>query len=243
MIYKLKYKPYGANSILIEWPAEIEKSILTNILLFKTKIQNFNNKQITGVTHAYNSVLVSYSNLGLHYNDEVSLLKSIYNSEEVSQKQTLRLWKIPVCYHEDFGLDLQSLSEVKNISTEALIKRHFQVTYLVYFIGFLPGFLYLGGLDETLITPRKATPRLKVKKGAVGIGGNQTGIYPIESPGGWNIIGNSPIAFFNTENNPPCFAKAGDSIQFYPIGLKEYQAIKTLVDANNFQIESEVLDG
>ena len=112
----------------------------------------------------------------------------------------------------------------------------------IYFIGFLPGFLYLGGLDERLFTPRKSTPRLRIEKGAVAIGGKQTGIYPQESPGGWNIIGNSPIQFFDNSKNTPCFAKAGDKLQFYSITLKEHHDIKVLVDAGVFQLESEEID-
>ena len=106
----------------------------------------------------------------------------------------------------------------------------------------MPGFLYLGGLNKTLHTPRKSTPRLDIKKGAVAIGGNQTGVYPNPSPGGWNIIGNSPINFFDVSKETPCFAKPGDAIQFYPISINEHLDIKTLVDANVYQIEREVLN-
>ena len=100
----------------------------------------------------------------------------------------------------------------------------------------------MGGLDNALHIPRKSTPRLHIKKGSVAIGGNQTGVYPNASPGGWNIIGNSPVNFFDISKEKPCFAKAGDQIQFYSVSLKEYQNIKTLVDANVYQLESEVID-
>ena len=105
----------------------------------------------------------------------------------------------------------------------------------------MPGFLYLGGLNNALNFPRKSTPRLQIHKGAVGIGGNQTGIYPSQSPGGWNIIGNSPIKFFDVSKNRPCFAKSGDKIQFYPITIKKHKDITALVDAGVYQLESEVL--
>ena len=151
------------------------------------------------------------------------------------------LWKIPVCYDAVFGIDLEAISKEKNLSKEEIIKRHSQAIYTVYFIGFLPGFLYLGGLDESLHVPRKSTPRLQIEKGAVAIGGNQTGVYPTESPGGWNIIGNSPIEFFNPKLETPCFAKAGDKISFKPITIQEFKTIKILVEAGVYQIESEVL--
>jgi inhibitor of KinA len=145
-----------------------------------------------------------------------------------------------VCYHVNFGIDLEAISIEKKLSTEDIIKRHSQVIYTVYFIGFLPGFLYLGGLDDSIYVPRKSTPRLQIDKGAVAIGGNQTGVYPESSPGGWNIIGNSPIEFFNPKLEKPCFAKAGDRIVFKPVSMEAYNQIKTLVEGGVHEIESEV---
>jgi len=107
----------------------------------------------------------------------------------------------------------------------------------VFFIGFLPGFLYLGGLNERIAMPRKATPRLRVPKGAVAIGGSQTGVYPAESSGGWNIIGNSPVLFFNIENLDPCFAKTGDKISFERISLEEHATIKKQIENNTYQLK------
>jgi inhibitor of KinA len=148
-----------------------------------------------------------------------------------------------VCYDSIFGLDLIEISKQKGMSEDAIIKLHSQTFYTVYFIGFLPGFLYLGGLDEKLYFPRKETPRLKVEKGAVAIGGKQTGVYPNISPGGWQIIGNSPISFFDSSKGEPCFAKSGDKIEFYAISKEKYDDIKALVDAGVYQLESEVIDG
>lgn len=241
--FNLVYKPFGEQSILIEWPALIEEYVLNDIIVFKEKISANNIKQIIELTNAYNSLLIHYDFFESCYDDEVELLKTIYESKAETLKRTQHLWKIPVCYDATFGIDLEAISLEKNIKIEKIIKQHSETIYTVYFIGFLPGFLYLGGLDQSLHIPRKGTPRLKVESGAVGIGGNQTGIYPKESPGGWSIIGNSPINFFNVKNDTPCFAKAGDCIQFYAVSTKEHQGIKALVENNVYQIESEVLDG
>jgi inhibitor of KinA len=227
----------------VEWPPEIHENILQDVLNFKLKIQyEFIESEIQ-VTSAYNSLLITYDFTIENINDEILTLKSLYSSREVTKKQTLRLWKIPVCYDDEFALDLEELSFEKKLSKSKIIKLHSDTIYTVYFIGFLPGFLYLGGLDKSLHFPRKSTPRQHIKKGAVAIGGTQTGIYPNESPGGWNIIGNSPITFFDASNNMPCFAKAGDKIRFVPIGLKGYQDMSTLVKEGVYQMESEVIDG
>jgi len=243
MIFNLAYKRYGERSILIEWPAIIDKKILLDVLSFKNKILNNNIELIVNVNNAYNSLLITYSKIVINFNNEVSTLKKIYNQRETVAQSVFKQWKIPVCYDAVFGMDLEMISITKNSSKDSIIKLHSQAVYTVYFIGFLPGFLYLGGLDETLHAPRKETPRLKIEKGAVAIGGNQTGVYPNQSPGGWNIIGNTPISFFDVKKDNPCFAKPGDQIKFYPIDLEKYQEIKTLIDAGVYQMESEVING
>ncbi len=241
MAFDLIYKPYGERSILIEWPSLIDEEILFNVLSFKDKILKNDIKLIVNINHTYNSLLIIYNYFLIDFNNQISLLKRIYKQKEKLTKSIFKQWKIPVCYDANLGIDLESISQTKSISKEDIIKRHSQAAYTVYFIGFLPGFLYLGGLDETLNFPRKEFPRLKIEKGSVAIGGNQTGIYPNESPGGWNIIGNTPISFFEATSKAPCFAKSGDRIKFCPISLKKHHDIKALVNAGVYQIESEVL--
>ena len=240
--FQLTYNPYGERSILVEWPSEINENILKDVLVFKYKLKNQKIEPNIEVKSAYNSLLITYNFTIENINDKVSALKKLYSNEEKVKKTLNRLWKIPVCYDDKFAIDMEEISKGKKLSKEEIIQFHSRSVYTVYFIGFLPGFLYLGGLNEKLHTERKATPRLHVKKGAVAIGGNQTGIYPNESPGGWNIIGNSPIDFFDASQETPCFAKAGDKILFVPIGLKEYNEIDVLVKARIYQIESEVLN-
>lgn len=242
MAFDPTYKPYGECAILIEWPTEINRKILMDVLSFKDKIANENVKSIVNIVPAYSSILVSYDVFEFDFENELNKLKTIQDQQYDKIKSVFQNWRIPVCYDASFGIDLEVLASAKNKSVEDLIKQHSEINYIVYFIGFLPGFLYLGGLDESLHMPRKETPRLKVEKGAVAIGGKQTGIYPSESPGGWHIIGNSPISFFDPFKSNPCFAKPGDTVTFYPVSLKTYQDIKTLVEAGVYQIESEVID-
>lgn len=243
MAFNLTYKPFGERSILIEWPSFIEEEILKDVIRFKINIAQNNIKHIVEIKHAYNSILISYDTVCRNFENKVNWLKNSYESLGFDNDSVSVLWKIPVCYDAVFGIDLEAISSEKKRSKEAIIKQHVQAVYTVYFIGFLPGFLYLGGLHESLNMPRKSTPRQQIEKGAVSIGGNQTGVYPMVSPGGWHIIGNSPIAFFNPKLKQPCFAKAGDKIVFEPISLEEHAAIKASVEAETYQIESEVWHG
>ncbi|NOY48858.1 MAG: 5-oxoprolinase subunit PxpB, partial [Chlorobi bacterium] len=201
--FKLTYKQYGERSILIEWPSKIDKDILEDLIFYKEKLEKSIYKEIVYINSAYNSILISYTNVIENIYDDILVLKDIYSSEiNVIAKPSI-LWRIPVCYDDEFAIDLEAISLHKKLSKEEIITLHSNAIYTVFFIGFLPGFLYLGGLIDTLYFPRKSTPRLHIEKGAVGIGGTQTGIYPNTSPGGWNIIGNSPISFFDCNKAEP----------------------------------------
>tara|TARA_R110002050_G_scaffold261556_1_gene401723 strand:- start:260527 stop:261279 length:753 start_codon:yes stop_codon:yes gene_type:complete len=241
--FNLTYKPFGERSILIEWPAVIDENVLQDIIVFKDAINEFSVKSIIEIKTAYNSLLIIYNTICRNYENEVNVLKKIYKSSDLEHDIVSNSWTIPVCYDPVFGIDLDEISKEKKLSKNAIIKCHYQAIYMVYFIGFLPGFLYLGGLDESLYMPRKSTPRLQIEKGAVAIGGQQTGVYPNASPGGWNIIGNTPVEFFNPKLESPCFAKAGDRIIFKPVSLKAYNDIKILVEAGVYQLEKKLVNG
>ena len=238
MVYNLQYKQYNSYSILIEWKSIIDENILHDIIRFKSCIENKYVKDKVEVINTYNSLLIIYGYTIDNVNDKVLSLKSLYFNQNEAIVVEPSLWKIPVCYDCEFAIDLNEFSVKKELSESEIIKRHSQVVYTVFFIGFLPGFLYLGGLDSTLNLDRKTTPSLNVKKGSVAIGGNQTGIYPQDSPGGWYIIGNSPIELFNRNQNPPCFIKAGDKIKFHPITISEYFEIKLKTERLAFDYKS-----
>ncbi|MGF6231814.1 inhibitor of KinA [Inquilinus ginsengisoli] len=136
-----------------------------------------------------------------------------------------RLVEIPVAYGGGFGPDLAELAQHHGLTEEEVVALHSGAEYRVHMIGFSPGFPFLGGLAERLATPRRASPRLKIPAGTVAIGGPQTGIYPVESPGGWNLIGRTPLALFLPAENPPCLLAAGDRIRFRPIVAAEFEAL------------------
>lgn len=240
--YKLTYTRFSEKSILIQWPEKIDPKILKDLLRYKENILKHSKDRIQ-VINTYNALLLAYNTFEIDYKNEIERLKLLRTKAIASKPLQNKLWKIPVCYDVKYGLDLEELAAAKNISIAELIKWHTKALYKVYFIGFLPGFLYLGGLDNRLIMPRRQSPRPHILKGAVGIGGEQTGIYPNASPGGWNIIGNSPITFFDAESPHPCFANAGDSIQFVAVDMCVHADIIERIKNGNYKLESEVYDG
>ena len=141
------------------------------------------------------------------------LLQSLTTLEQIER----RIIEIPVIYGGEYGPDLQEVAQCNQLTPEQVIKIHTSRDYLVYMLGFAPGFPYLGGLDERISTPRKNIPRLEIAAGSVGIGGNQTGIYPYATPGGWQIIGRTKTELFSLENDPPALLQAGDIVRFVAI--------------------------
>jgi len=236
------YKPFGAKAILIEWKAVIAEATLKDILEFKDKINSQKSESYLDYSIGYNSLTIIFKDIILDFNEEVKKLKAIYTLKSTSKPIHNFLWEIPVCYDLEFGIDLEEMSESLNLETSEIIKTHSESIYTVFFIGFLPGFLYLGGLNSKLFFDRKPNPRLNVEVGSVGIGGEQTGVYPVNSAGGWNIIGRTPIRFFDLEVSNPCFAKSGDQIKFSAITKKEFLEIENLVSKKSYQLFKTVIN-
>jgi inhibitor of KinA len=237
----LTYKPFGEKAILIEWPAIIREDTLYDIIRYKKAILDHSSEAIEDSIIGYHSLTVKYESALEDYEKTKHTLEALYITADQKSNLNTHRWEIPVCYDVQFGLDLEYLSTHLGLSAEEIIERHTKAIYTVYFIGFLPGFLYLGGLDERLHVARKDTPRLRVPKGAVAIGGQQTGIYPMQSAGGWNIIGNTPILLFDATKETPCFAQSGDNIKFSPVSLEEYEEIKEMVNQGTYELTKTLI--
>ncbi len=192
---------------------------------------------------AYHEVYIEFKNKILDYTAVEKSLLQLYTSMSPQQDKQATLWHIPVCYDETLAPDLTYFMQIKQMSLEELIHLHTKSLYTVHFIGFLPGFLYLGGMDPALSLARKDTPSQLIKKGSVAIGGHQTGIYPQDSPGGWHSIGYTPISFFDPQKSAPTWAKAGDKVKFYTIKKTELSTLKIQIQAQDFQIQSEEYHG
>jgi len=231
---------FGTHAILLQWSSEINEKIHEEVLRYNRYISNEFSEKIIETVCAYQSMVV-YIKQNTNQKEFINRLKSVTKLSFNNSKEASTIWQIPVCYAPEYGVDLYDVAAYNNISENRVIKLHTSTIYRIYFMGFLPGFLYLGGLHKSLNTPRKEKPSSKVLKGAVGIGGEQTGIYPMECPGGWNIIGRSPISLFDVNANPPSLFLEADSIQFYAVSKKQYQEIEQEIINNNYQLKREKL--
>mgnify|MGYP001159044871 CR=1 FL=1 len=187
----------------------------------------------TGVTIFYDPlVLAQHSSLpgdgtlSKGYREAKARLEALLQKAKINKEGGRPTVRIPVCYGGEFGPDLDYVAEYHHMTPEDVIRIHSGATYLVYMIGFAPGYPYMGGLPEEISTPRRKTPRLKIPKGTVALAGSQAGVYPLETPGGWQLLGRTPLELFHPEDEAhPTVLQAGDKVQFYAITLEEYKKI------------------
>ncbi|MCU6761109.1 Sporulation inhibitor kipI [uncultured Roseburia sp.] len=225
----------GDSSLLIEFGKEISPEINGKItaLVHLLKAQ-----QIEGVVDlipAFCSLLINYDPRVITYSKLKKRLEKLLKLEVEAKQSVKKVIEIPVCYGGEYGPDLDNIAEHAGLNREEVIKIHSSRDYLIYMLGFLPGFSYLGGLDERIHTPRLANPRIKISAGSVGIGGSQTGIYPLDSPGGWQLLGMTPVKTYDPNRNQPILFEAGDYIRFVPVSEEEYLNIKDQVDAGTYE--------
>ena len=214
-------KPASDRSILIQFGSKISEEIHEQIVYYSNVLLNSQSSYIHNISPAYCSILVRLKN-EVTMDEMLFKLKDIFNNQTAIKAHPSKNIKIPVCYEGEFSADIERVMKYTGYSKNEIITKHISGNYLVYFIGFSPGFPYIGGMDHTLETPRMKTPRTVVPAGSVAIGGNQTGIYPIQSPGGWNIIGRTYLTLFEWENIDDSLIKIGTKIEFYRITKDEF---------------------
>ena len=208
--------------------------------LIRAAAQTLEADPINGVIElvpTFCSLMVVYNPCVVGYDELTSQVRGKLRGLVATTGGIHRVVKIPVCYGGDFGPDLGDVAEHAGMSAEEVIAIHSGHDYLIDMLGFLPGFAYLGGLDERLHTPRLATPRTRIEPGAVGIGGAQTGIYPLASPGGWRIIGRTPVRPYDPDRESPILYAAGDYLRFVPITPQEFSLIETQVESGTYECE------
>lgn len=224
--------PQGDCCLMVEFGQKIDRE--TN-LRARSLAQYLVDNPISGVLDvvpAFTTVAVHYrpeamagaSGAELPYDRLAAEMERILQAGVERKAATERRVEIPVCYGGEFGPDLEEVARARKLSTEEVIAIHSQSPHVVYMLGFAPGFPYIAGLDERLSMPRRATPRLKIPLGSIAIAGTQSVVYSIETPGGWNLIGRTPLRVFTPETDPPSLLRAGDAVHFVPITLAEYQA-------------------
>lgn len=225
--------PLGDSAIMIEWEQRIDPDIHEHVMKAFHYLRSLQLPYITDLIPAYASLAILYDAAGIRQSVKrparawisAFITKAMQQMTDITTAKARSL-EIPVCYHPSLAPDLTTLAQQKRLSAEEIISLHTANTYTVYMLGFLPGFPYMGKVDAQLAAPRLKQPRVQVPAGSVGIAGEQTGIYPQASPGGWNIIGQTPIRLFDAAREEPCYCRPGDQVKFVPVTLDTFHQMQ-----------------
>lgn len=219
-----RYEITGVDSVTLHFGERIDIQLVERIHRAAEALRYRLAGRLIDTVPSYTTLLLRYD---LMQDDLSSLMASVADTladlpDAASESTDRETIEIPVFYHPSVGPDLSTIATRAGLSIEQVIEQHSRATYNVFAIGFAPGFAYLGQVPETLSTPRQATPRPKVPAGTLGIADTQTAIYPLQSPGGWNLIGRTPLTLFDPHRDQPSLLEAGQRVRFRPIGREEY---------------------
>ena len=227
--FNWKAQALGDHAIQFYVPEKMDQAMICEIKCFHDFIFSLQLKEIKDIIPSYHTLTLIYDIALMHEpigfaNDLIEKFSS-GRKTEVATKEVNKIIEVPVCYDEIFGIDLISMSTKLSLSITEIIKIHTENIYQVYCLGFMPGFAYMGDVNIKIQTARHAQPRKNVSAGSVGIAGAQTGIYPMPSPGGWQIIGRTPLKIFDKDPAILSKFKMGDSVKFYPITRTEFESL------------------
>lgn len=227
MYKETKYLNAGDKALVIEFSNKISDEVNSKVRSMMIAIKQRNLEYIVETIPTYRSLMVNYNPLKIEYDELISSLKDIEKNLDNIEIPLPKVIEIPTLYGGEYGPDIENVAKHNNLSIDEIIKIHSSKEYLIYMLGFTPGFPYLGGMDKRLETPRLKVPRTKIPAGSVGIASKQTGIYPIDSPGGWQLIGRTPLKLFDINKENPFLLSAGSYIKFISITQEEFDRINT----------------
>lgn len=226
------------DSVVIRFKEEISPAVAGEVRHARLAIEALGMPWVTDMVSSYNELLVIYDNNAVGPSEALDSIGKALASTASEIRSKAMVTEIPVCYGGEFGPDLRFVAEHTGLSSDEVISIHSGRDYLIYMIGFTIGFPYLGGMDVRLVTPRLQSPRQIVPKGSVGIAGKQTGIYSLDTPGGWQIIGRSPASLVNIDRTPPAVLSAGDFVRFTPVTEDEYHRLAEMGKVGKLRLKT-----
>jgi inhibitor of KinA len=231
-----RYLLAGDKALVVEFGNEISEATNSKVRNLYVALSKYKVAGIEEMTPTYRSLLIHYNPLAIKLDTLQRKVKELLENLDKVEIPKPRIIEIPTVYGGEYGPDLSFVAEHNGITPEDVVSIHSSVDYLIYMLGFTPGFPYLGGMSEKIAAPRLSAPRTKIPAGSVGIAGKQTGIYPIESPGGWQLIGRTPLSLYSPKRQPPIVLQAGDYVRFVPISADKYNEISEQVLQGSYEM-------
>lgn len=234
----IRFLPAGDTAVIVEFGRNIDRALSGRVLRLSDRIRAAG---LPGVVET----VPTFRSLAIHYDPIVTTAATIeaaarqFLDDAESEAKPARLWRVPACYEEPYGPDLADVAQRTGLSRDAVVELHASTQFHVYMVGFLPGFPYMGDLPAPLVLPRRTDPRLRVPPGSIAMAMAMTGIYPVESPGGWHLIGATPIKLFDLSWPQPAQLNPGDAVRFDPITAESFEAIRSAVAEGNYVLPSE----
>ncbi|HEY8449480.1 MAG TPA: 5-oxoprolinase subunit PxpB [Bacillota bacterium] len=222
-------------------PARIDPAISRRLQLLANALEAQPPRGVREVIPAYSTLQVLYDPLVTDFRRVAAECRARFAELADAPLPPPRRWRLPTLYGGEHGPDLEEVARYHGLSSDEVVRIHAGTDYFIHFMGFAPGFPYLGGLSPRLATPRLATPRTRVPAGSVAIGGAQTGVYPLSTPGGWRLIGRTPVPLCRPDRVPPAVLVPGDYVRFVPIDPATYREIEAEVAAGRYRLEPEAL--
>ena len=236
----VRFLSVGDRALAVEFGDRIDRGLSHAVLRLDRAIRAEPPPGVVETVPTFRSLLVHYDPLTISRADLEPAIAGLLERDAVATEAG-RLWRVPVCYEGEYAPDLAEVALLTGLTAEEIPALHAGALYHVYMLGFLPGFPYLGDLPEALRLPRRADPRVRVPAGSSAIATAVTAIYPYESPGGWRLIGATPLRFFDPMRTPPALLAPGDAVRFEPIGAAAFAAIRSALASGAYQAESEPL--
>jgi len=235
-----RYLVAGDTAVVVEFGDSIQRDLNDRVLRLSALVRASHVQGVVETVPTYRSLLVHYDPFATDSASLITAIRKLLN-ESGSVSKEAKLWRIPACYATSHAPDLGEVSQRTGLDTEEIVRLHVNTCFHVYMTGFVPGFPYMGDLPRALMLPRRHDPRVKVPAGSIAIAAGMTAIYPVESPGGWHLIGATPLRLFDVRRPRPALLSPGDKVRFEPISADEFDSIRAAVTADAYDVACETI--
>lgn len=236
----VKFLSSADSAVIVEFGDRIDRAVSDQVLGLAARMRASEIAGVIEVVPTFRSLMVHYDPLRTSAKQLVTAIERLLTSKTALERKR-RLWRVPVCYERDFAADLEDVARATKLAPADVVSLHSATRYHVYMIGFVPGYPYMGDLAEPLVLPRRADPRVRVPPGSVSIATTMTAIYPVESPGGWHLIGTTPIRIFDPQASQPALFAPGDAVEFEPIDAGTFARIRAAAERREHRPDSTEL--